>query len=78
MVNGLNGILDGIFSALGAITSAIKNLVNGIAAEYSTLILLGLAVLGGWYLNKRYPNFIAKWALVWFILVVYLLLRYVQ
>lgn len=70
-------IFTSVFGAIGQVTGILRGLVNSIAPEYTTLILLGLSLAGGYYLNKKYPNLNAKVVFVLYGLIIFLILRFV-
>lgn len=74
---GINGVIDGIFNAIGVATKAIRDLVHSFAPDYYILILFGISVLGGWYINKKYPGLLNRYAIVGYGMIIFLLLRYV-
>jgi len=65
------------FSLIGSITGVIRNLINSIAADYFSIVLLGLSLLAGWYLAKRYPKIEGYWTIALYGIIIFLLLRFV-
>lgn len=77
MAIDFNGILDTIFKAIHSVTFGLRTFINNRAPDLLYIILLGLAIGGGYYLNMKYPNIIQKYGVVWISIMFYLLLRFV-
>jgi len=73
----LETTFQSVFSLIGQVTGTIRSLITSIAADYSSLILLVLSILGGWYLAKRFPKLDGYYTILVYVLAIFLLLRFV-
>ena len=73
----INGMFNSLFSLIGSITGAIRDMVVKTMPNYSTLILLGLGILGGWYLAKKFPKLDGYYTIALYGIIIFLLLRFV-
>lgn len=70
-------MFNSIFGFLGQITSVVRDFITSLSAEYSTAILLGLSMVGGYFLYKKYPQTFNKIIFVLLGLVIFLMLRFI-
>ena len=73
-------VFNSIFGVLHTIFGGIRDLVTKMSADYASLILLAIAIVGGYYLNYKYPQWIGKmgkFVFVLYALIFFLLLKFV-
>ena len=73
----INGMFNSLFSMIGSVTAMVRDLVVKFAPDYSTLVLLGLGMLGGYYMSKKFPKLEGYYAIAIYGLLIFLLLRFV-
>lgn len=73
----VSNILDTFFGWISTVTTGLRGFIGTSFPEFGYIIILGLSIIGGYYLNKKFPNIIEKYGVVWVSLIIYLLLRYV-
>lgn len=71
------GMFDSVFGMMHTATSAVRGMIASAVPAYADLILLGLSVLGGYYLAKKYPALVQKWPMFVYAIIIFLLLRFV-
>jgi hypothetical protein len=65
------------FGFLHNITDFIRQQLIKSAPDYVTLILLGLSIGIGYYLNNKYPGLLTKVSFLWLGLIVFLILKFI-
>jgi len=71
------GFIDSIFTSIGKLTGSLRGFVNTSFPQYSTIIILGAAAVGGYYLSKKYPKVEGFTAIALYSLLFFLILKFV-
>lgn len=77
MAINVNGIDTAIFNGINIVTQPLRKWLGDSFPDLALIILLGLSIAAGWWLNQKYPNLLQKWGTIWFVIMLYLLLRFV-
>lgn len=73
----ITNTFNSVFNAIGGVTKAIRGIIDSTLPNYAILVYIGLAVVGGYYLAKKYPRLDGWWTITMYTLVIFLVLRFV-
>jgi len=72
-----SGGFDAVFNVIHGLTNMVRGLINSITPEYANFVLLGLSIVGGYYIVKKYPNISGYWLISLYAAIIFLLLKFV-
>ena len=71
------GIFGTVLGYLSSIMGTVRGVIVSVAGDWANIVMLGIAVVGGYYISKRYPAISGTTAIILYGLLLFLLLKFV-
>ena len=73
----MEAFFNSIFGFLHMLTESLRGIISSLFPSYATLAILGISVLGGAYIAKKFPNLLTKSAIAAYTIIIFLILKFI-